>query len=151
MTAGFSSEPYPLCSYFCLSFASLQGARGPDGPAGEPGSRGVKVSAKAALSSAVKCSGHFKVTSSSRNRDVHCSMRINQQGWVCLAARVKSIQHWDQGPCPHSQLVGVFLGAQSQVFGLSKAAGNWKGNLRHKKARADGLREKSITHSLCPC
>lgn len=57
VTAGFSSEPYPLCSYFCLSFASLQGARGPDGPVGEPGSRGVKVSAKAALSSLVKCSG----------------------------------------------------------------------------------------------
>lgn len=57
VTAGFSSEPYPLCSYLCLSFASFQGARGPDGPVGEPGSRGVKVSAKAALSCAVKCSG----------------------------------------------------------------------------------------------
>lgn len=73
VTAGFSSEPRPLCSYFCLSFASLQGARGPDGPTGEPGARGVKVSAKAALSSAVKCSGQDQ-----------CHILLQEQG--CLIA-----------------------------------------------------------------
>lgn len=80
----------------------------------------------------------------------NCSMRINQQGRVCLATRVKSIQYWYQGPCPHFQLVGVFLGAQSQTFGLSKATGNWKGNLIHRNVRADGLGQKNITTTCAP-
>lgn len=70
VTAVFSSETYTLCSYFCLSFVFFQGARGPDGPVGEPGSRGVKVNASGwpdwprLLLTAL---GRIKVTSSFRN------------------------------------------------------------------------------------
>lgn len=55
------------------------------------------------------------------------------------------------GPLPTLPAGWVVLGALSQVFGLSKAAGNWKGNLMHKNATGDGLGQKSITNSSCCC
>lgn len=87
VTAVFSSETYPLCSYFASFLPFFQGARGPDGPVGEPGSRGVKVSASGwagwpTLSCVVKCSGQDQghILLQEEQAMFNCFKRINQQG-----------------------------------------------------------------------